>query len=265
MKIFAILFILIFFVSCGEQNEISVLKNDINDGLSEEHRNEFRRDIVEVTEGVYSGIGYGLANSIMIETSDGLVIVDTLGSEERATEMLTEFRKISSKPIKAIIYTHNHLDHIGGTTIFAREGEPEIYAQENILYNIDNISTRIRPIIFERSARQFGIPLSEDKIVHQGIGGFLEINDEATIGLLRPTITFKDKLDLKIDDLAIELVHVPGETDDHLYVWLPEQKTVMVGDNFYRTFANLYAIRGTKFRNPMEWVCLLYTSDAADE
>ena len=254
MKLLSVLIITLFFVSCGEQNEISVLKTDINDGLSEEHRNEFRRDIVEVTDGIYSGIGFGLANSIMIETSDGLVIVDTLGSEERATEMLEEFRKISSKPIKAIIYTHNHLDHIGGTTIFAQEGEPEIYAQENILYNIDNISTTIRPIIFERSARQFGIPLPEDKIVHQGIGGFLEINAGATIGLLRPTITFEDKLDLKIDDLEIELAHVPGETDDHLYVWLPEKKAVMVGDNFYRTFANLYAIRGTKFRNPMEWV-----------
>ena len=254
MKLLSVLIIALFFVSCGEQNEISILKTDINDGLSEEHRNEFRRDIVEVTDGVYSGIGFGLANSIMIETSDGLVIVDTLGSEERATEMLEEFRKISSKPIKAIIYTHNHLDHIGGTTIFAQEGEPEIYAHENILYNIDNISTTIRPIIFERSARQFGIPLPEDKIIHQGIGGFLEINAGSTIGLLRPTITFEDKLDLKIDDLEIELAHVPGETDDHLYVWLPEQKAVMVGDNFYRTFANLYAIRGTKFRNPMEWV-----------
>ena len=254
MKLLSVLIITLFFVSCGEQNEISVLKTDINDGLSEAHRNEFRRDIVEVTDGIYSGIGFGLANSIMIETSDGLVIVDTLGSEERATEMLEEFRKISSKPIKAIIYTHNHLDHIGGTTIFAQEGEPEIYAQENILYNIDNISTTIRPIIFERSARQFGIPLPEDKIVHQGIGGFLEINAGATIGLLRPTKTFEDKLDLKIDDLEIELAHVPGETDDHLYVWLPKKKAVMVGDNFYRTFANLYAIRGTKFRNPMEWV-----------
>tara|TARA_B100000524_G_scaffold181489_1_gene93499 strand:- start:823 stop:1512 length:690 start_codon:yes stop_codon:yes gene_type:complete len=224
MKLLSVLIITLFFFSCGEQNEISVLKTDINGGLSEEHRNEFRRDIVEVTDGVYSGIGFGLANSIMIETSDSLVIVDTLGSEERATEMLEEFRKISSKPIKAIIYTHNHLDHIGGTTIFTQEGEPEIYAQENILYNIDNISTTIRPIIFERSARQFGIPLPEDKIVHQGIGGFLEINASATIGLLRPTITFEDKLDLKIDDLEIELAHVPGETDDHLYVWLPEKK-----------------------------------------
>ena len=254
MKLLSVLIIILFFVSCDERSEINVSKTSINEGLSEEHRNEFRRDIIEVTDGVYSGIGFGLANSIMIETSDGLVIVDTLGSEERATEMLEEFRKISSKPIKAIIYTHNHLDHIGGTTIFAKEGKPEIYAQENILYNIDNISTTIRPIIFERSARQFGIPLSEEKIIHQGIGGFLEINADSTLGLLRPTITFNDKLDLKIDDLEIELAHVPGETDDHLYVWLPDQKAVMVGDNFYRTFANLYAIRGTKFRNPMEWV-----------
>ena len=254
MKLLSIFIIILFFVSCDEQSEINVSNSGINEGLSEEHRNEFRRDIIEVTEGVYSAIGFGLANSIMIETSDGLVIVDTLGSEERATEVLEEFRKISSKPIKGIIFTHNHLDHIGGTTIFAQGAEPEIYAQENILYNIDNISTTIRPIIFERSARQFGIPLSEDQIVHQGIGGFLEINAGSTIGLLRPTITFNDKLDLKIDDLEIELAHVPGETDDHLYVWLPDKKAVMVGDNFYRTFANLYAIRGTKFRNPMEWV-----------
>ena len=37
-------------------------------------------------------------------------------------------------------------------------------------------------------------------------------------------------------------------------MWIPEKEVVLVGDNFYRSFANLYAIRGTKFRNPMEWV-----------
>ena len=52
MKLLSILIIALFFVSCGEQNEINILKTDINDGLSEEHRNEFRRDIVEVTDGV---------------------------------------------------------------------------------------------------------------------------------------------------------------------------------------------------------------------
>ena len=79
MKLLSILIFILFFVSCGEQSETNVSNTGINEGLSEEHRNEFRRDIIEVTEGVYSAIGFGLANSIMIETSDGLVIVDTLG------------------------------------------------------------------------------------------------------------------------------------------------------------------------------------------
>ena len=253
MKKFAFIFLLLF-ISCSEQQEQSKELSETDQGLSLDHKSEFTQEVVKVTDRVFAGVGFGLANSIMIESDEGLVIVDTLGSEERAIALLTEFRKISSKPIKAIIYTHNHLDHLGGATIFYNDTKPEVYAQKNILYNIANISTTIRPIIFERSARQFGIPLPEEEIVHQGIGGFLEINSESTLGVVMPTIVFEDSLTIQVDNLTIELVHVPGETDDHLYVWLPDKKVVAVGDNFYRSFANLYAIRGTKFRNPMEWV-----------
>ena len=248
-----ILLSLFFLISCSDQNQSNETL-DSDQGLSQEHSYEFRKEVIEVTEDIYVGVGYGLANSIMIETEKNLIIVDTLGSVETATELIKDFRKISEKPIIAIIYTHNHLDHLGGAKVFFDEEYTEIYAQENIIYNLDNIATTIRPIIFERSSRQFGIPLPEEEIVHQGIGGFLEINDQSTFGLVRPNILFDDQMTLKIDDLTLMLAHVPGETDDHLYVWIPEKKVVMVGDNFYRSFANLYAIRGTKFRNPMEWV-----------
>ena len=248
-----ILLSLFFLISCSDQNQSNETL-DSDQGLSQEHSYEFRKEVIEVTDDIYVGVGYGLANSIMIETEKNLIIVDTLGSVETATELIKDFRKISEKPIIAIIYTHNHLDHLGGAKVFFDEEYTEIYAQENIIYNLDNIATTIRPIIFERSSRQFGIPLPEEEIVHQGIGGFLEINDQSTFGLVRPNILFDDQMTLKIDDLTLMLAHVPGETDDHLYVWIPEKKVVMVGDNFYRSFANLYAIRGTKFRNPMEWV-----------
>ena len=248
-----ILISLFFLISCSDQNQSNETL-DSDQGLSQEHSYEFRKEVIEVTDDIYVGVGYGLANSIMIETEKNLIIVDTLGSIETATELIKDFRKISEKPIIAIIYTHNHLDHLGGAKVFFDKEYTEIYAQENIIYNLDNIATTIRPIIFERSSRQFGIPLPEEEIVHQGIGGFLEINDQSTFGLVRPNILFNDQMTLKIDDLTLILAHVPGETDDHLYVWIPEKKVVMVGDNFYRSFANLYAIRGTKFRNPMEWV-----------
>ena len=252
-KTLALLLVLFVFSTCSE-NEQSNNTFDNDQGMSFEHKNEFRKELIKVTEGIYVGVGYGLANSIMVETSNNVVIIDTLGSEENAQELYDKFRKVTDKPVKAIIYTHNHLDHVGGATIFYDEFKPEIYAQENITYNLDNITTTIRPIIFERSARQFGIPLPENEIIHQGIGGFLEIDSSSVLGIVRPSILFDDKLTLEIDNLTFELVHVPGETDDHLYVYIPEKEAVMVGDNFYRSFANLYAIRGTKFRNPMEWV-----------
>ena len=252
-KLLLIIIFIFSAISCSEQ-EKPISENFKERGLSSLHAKEFKKDIVRIEENIYVAIGYALANVIMIVGEDENVIVDTTGSEEAASKVKEELDKISSNPVNNIIYTHNHPDHIGGATIFANTLDANIYGQENILYNIDNISTIIRPIIYERSARQFGIPLNKESIVHQGIGGFLEINADTTSGLIRPNVTFDKILNLKIDNIQMELAHVPGETDDHLYVYLPEQEAVMVGDNFYRSFANLYAIRGTKYRSPMEWV-----------
>ena len=224
-------------ISCGEQTTTEPTISQ-EGGLSTDHANEFRRDIIQIEKNIYIAIGYALANVIMVVGDNENIIIDTAGSEESATEIKKDLDKISNNPINNIIYTHNHPDHIGGATIFASDTNVKVYGQENILYNIDNISTIIRPIIYERSARQFGIPLNKESIVHQGIGGFLEINADTTSGLIRPNVTFDKILNLKIDNIQMELAHVPGETDDHLYVYLPEQEAVMVGDNFYRSFAN---------------------------
>ena len=53
--------------------------------------------------------------------------------------------------------------------------------------------------------------------------------------------------------MKLELVAAPGETNDQLYVWLPQQKVLFSGDNFYRSFPNLYAIRGTPNRSVLLW------------
>lgn len=62
-------------------------------------------------------IGFAIANSILLEAPEGLIIVDTTENVEAAREVLQEFRKISVKPIKAIIYTHYHIDHVAGTEV----------------------------------------------------------------------------------------------------------------------------------------------------
>ena len=70
--------------------------------------------LFQVTDGVHVAIGFALANSIMLEAPDGLIIVDVTESYESGKEVFAAFREISKKPVKAIIYTHNHADHIYG-------------------------------------------------------------------------------------------------------------------------------------------------------
>ena len=218
------------------------------------HTQEFRKGVEKVTEGVYVAIGFGLANSIMLEGDDGLIIVDTMETLQEGKTVLKAFRKISDKPIKAIIYTHNHADHVFGSAAFANPGEVPVYAHETTQYYIDRVINVIRPIIMLRSARMFGSRLHGKDLENAGIGPHLGVKDGSVIHALRPSHTFSDKMSVNIAGIEMELIHAPGETNDQLFVWLPKKKVLLPGDNLYRTFPNLYTIRGTAYRDVSAWV-----------
>src|SRR5690606_31490380 len=88
------------------------------------HTDEFRKEVIEVTDGVHVAVGYALANSILIEGDDAVIIVDVTESPAAAQEIKAEFEKITDKPVAAIIYTHNHTDHIMGAKVFAGDDAP---------------------------------------------------------------------------------------------------------------------------------------------
>lgn len=230
------------------------------------HTLEFERKVYKVTDGVYQAVGYALANSIMIEGDDGIIIVDVTESVETAREVLAEFREITDKPIKALIYTHNHADHVLGGKGFVPDetaaDELPVYAHDTTDHYINRFGGIIRPIVETRSARMFGTPLPEgpEGVVNAGIGPFLATNGSVhggTVGLIRPNKTFDERLKLDIAGIEIELVHAPGETNDQLFVWLPEKRVLLPGDNLYKAFPNLYTIRGSLYRDPLKWVASL--------
>ena len=66
---------------------------------------------------MYLAVGYALANSIMIEGEEGIVIVDVTESYESGVEVFQAFRNITKKPVTDIIYTHNHADHCYGAEV----------------------------------------------------------------------------------------------------------------------------------------------------
>lgn len=217
------------------------------------HTAEFEKGVIEVLDGVHVAIGFGLANSILIEGDDGLIIVDTMESMVAANEVKAAFDKISDKPVKAIIYTHNHTDHVMGAAAFAGDDNPEVYAHDLTAELVDKIYTQITPAIRARSVRQFGVTLPPNKLLNDGIGPKLRVSLGGNAGYIKPTKTFTDTLETTVAGVKIKLVHAVGETDDQLYVWLPDKKVLLPGDNFYKAFPNLYAIRGTSYRDVRQW------------
>lgn len=219
------------------------------------HSFELRQEVIRVTDGVYVAVGFGLANSILLEGKDGLVIVDTMESAEAAQRVKAEFSKITSKPVKAIIYTHFHSDHTQGAAVMAGKDTPEVYCHALTLSHLERIAGITRETTYRRAMRQFGSLLPEENVINAGIGPRLDFDEDKTIAFLPPTRTFSsDHIEIEAAGMRIVLVHAPGETPDQIIVWLPEKKVLLPADNFYRSFPNLYAIRGTAYRDVMLWV-----------
>ena len=240
--------------ACAKEKAPAPLDIRANPDLAA-HTDEFRREVVEVVDGVHVAIGFGLANSIMLEGDDGVVIVDAMESVEAAVPVKEAFAKITSKPVKAIIYTHYHPDHVMGATVMAGGDNPDIYSHAATLYYIDRITTITRETTYRRAMRQFGSLLPKDKHINAGIGRRLEYDESKTLGILTPGKTFSgNRLDLEIAGLKLVLFHAPGETPDQIFIWMPEKRVLLPADNYYKSFPNLYAIRGTAYRDVKHWV-----------
>lgn len=226
-----------------------------NKDLLVAHTAEFNKEVIEVTDGVHMAVGYGLANSILVEGEEGVIVVDTMESSRAAQAVMVEFKKITDKPVVAIIYTHNHYDHVYGAKEFVTPGvSPKVYAHNSLDHLVQTRQDIIGPAIYPRSIRQFGVTLPPFTRPNAGIGPQLVFGGQGMENYLEPTDVFEDTMEFEAAGIKIKLVHAPGETDDQLYVWLPEKKVLMPGDNFYKAFPNLYAVRGTPYRDVRGWV-----------
>ena len=221
-----------------------------------EHGAEFARRIERVSENVVVAVGYALANSIMIEGDDGVIIVDTTETNQLARAVKEDFLAlVPGKPIKAIVLTHNHADHVYGVQEMMRGAPtpPEIIAHSSLNELVRHSLSVVSHITFTRSMRQFGALLHKDDQLNSGIGPSLEDGRHGEFGIVHPTITFDDSLNITIAGVELELFHCPGETNDQICLFIPSTRVLVAADNYYKAFPNLYAIRGTPTRDAMQW------------
>ena len=194
--------------------------------------------VIKINEAIYQAMGFG--NTFLVTTRDGNVIIDTsmAFNAARHQQLLTA---VSSAPIKYIILTHAHGDHTGGVSVW-KQPDTQIIAQQNHV-EFQHYLTRLGGYYARNNAAQFAMQIPPPGEWKGNYGAKIE-----------PTILFDEKYEFELGGVKFEILHTPGETSDHLSVWIPQYKAAFIGDNYYDSFPNIYTLRGTPPRWALDYV-----------
>jgi alkyl sulfatase BDS1-like metallo-beta-lactamase superfamily hydrolase len=202
---------------------------------------EGAQDAVDLGDGIF--MSRNIANSYLVTTRDGDLVVNT-GTDFEAAEIKARFSRVSKGPLQVITFTQGHPDHVGGWSQFNQPGVKTI-AQANHP-DVREYWRHLHPFYVRRIMKLWG--------------AFMDVEAAAATFPPEPVLTasFIDHHEFDLGGREIELYSTPGgETTDAQVVWLPEHRTVFIGNlmgPFFGHVPNLYTLRGDKIRSAMAFI-----------
>jgi len=224
-----------------------------------EHSQKMVPGVYQIADIVYLAYGYALTSPAMIVGDDGIIIIDPPEDVNKGRRTLEEFRKFSDKPVKAVIYSHWHIDHFGGVSAFASHedaasGKVKIIAHKTFLANVIKSSAGgLGPILGARVDYSLGTLLDIGPVgrINGGLGPDFVIENPS---LVQPNVLVDDVLNITIAGVKMKIIWVPSEAPDEIAVWLPELELLHTVEILQgESFPNLHTIRGTRYRDPEIW------------
>ena len=194
---------------------------------------------------IHQAVGFG--NTFLVTTKAGNVVVDpsSVFNVERHRRLL---RAVSTAPTRYIVLTHAHGDHTGGVAAWREPGTKVVGQANEVEFN--NYQTRLAGFFALRNAAQFGGAV-------EAAARRAGANPGNYAAPKLADVLFDREMRFKVGDLTFVVMSTPGETPDHLTVWIPELKAAFTGDNYYASFPNLYTLRGTEPRWALDYVTSL--------
>jgi alkyl sulfatase BDS1-like metallo-beta-lactamase superfamily hydrolase len=226
----------------------------IDSGLTDQPVNRVTNELSEVADGI--AMVESFSHCVALDSGEGLVCFDASGAHT-GQAVRDSLRGWRDERVSHLVYTHGHADHVGGSSFFA-DDRPLVVGHENVAHRMDRYEfTNNWNLII--NARQFG-----------GVAGELNLNVGGGPGMevkaggrrflpaatLRPSETFRTDADIAVGDEPIEMHHARGETDDHLWAWLPHRTAVVTGDFLIWNFPNAGNPQKVQ-RYPIEWAAAL--------
>lgn len=209
--------------------------------------NRITNELTEVADGL--AVVESFSHSVVVDSGDGLIAFDAshVNTGAAVVEAIGGWR---TDPVRQLIYTHGHADHVGGSVHFdaAYEGM-NVVGHENVSRRFDRYrDTNGWNVLI--NARQFG-----------GVRGDFQMGDGSEPDFipketLAPNHVVGDHDTIEIGNRTIELHHARGETDDHLWGWMPNEKWLFAGDFVIWNFPNAGNPQKVQ-RYPIEWAAAL--------
>lgn len=174
----------------------------------------------QVTKNVWTDTTQRGCNPSMVRTSNGMVIVDTPQLPTKAVALRKEAEKMG--PIRFIINTEHHVDHIFGNYYF--RGTGQIVHHQGVADNFMEVQPTLDSYAYACEA----IPTDDPE-------GAAILPDRETYFADpgRATIVFNKDITLHVGDTTMHLIHTPGHTPGQIMVHVPSERVVFTGDTIF--------------------------------
>lgn len=232
----------------------------VDPSLWRQSRLNMQHGLFEVVPGVYQVRGFDIANMTLIESDNGVIVVDTLTSIEGARAAMQLYaRHRGDRPVVAVIFTHTHADHWGGARgvlddATLASGRVPIIAPDLFMEHAVSENIIAGPAMLRRAQYQFGPLLAKGPRGHVdcGLGKTMAAG---TAALLRPTDLIKATGDTRrIDGVDFEFQMAPNsEAPAEMHFYVPRYKLLNLAENCTHNFHNLLPFRGADVRDALAW------------
>jgi cyclase len=215
-------------------------------GHEEQWRGDAQFEVTRVADGVHAAVAapaYKVnSNTAIIETDDGVIVVDTHSKPSAARVVMERLRELTPKPVRFVINTHFHWDHWHGNEVY-----PAAYPNAEIVTNqltreamvrkgLKRVQDHVREVPAEIAKLEAAIAAARSSGERAKLEADLRLARAylAEVRALKPTlptVVFEQTMRLYRRDREIHLLHLGrAHTEGDVFVYLPKEKIVVTGD-----------------------------------
>ena len=235
--------------------------NEANPSLWRQSELNAINGLFKVKENIYQIRGFDLANMTVIKGDTGWIVIDPLtvpASSRAAMKLVTE--QLGDFPVKAVIFTHSHIDHFAGvkgvvTEEEVKSGKVKIFAPEGFFEHSISENVLAGNAMSRRATYMFGMLLKKDTKGTYG-SGLGTTTAKGLPGIMEATdiISNLDGESRSIDGVIIDFIYTPeSEAPAEMMFYFPQHKALCQSENLNHTLHNLYTLRGAQVRNGQKW------------